>query len=447
MAKKIPFHRRALPWLFTLIFFIIAPILVFYTAGYRWNPKKGMVEKNGTLILDTEPRGADIFLNGQRIDERTPATLQNVAPGIYSIKMQKDGYHEWEKSLQILPERVTFANEVFLWMDSEPELIVNLNSDDLITNLNYDFIIAYNKNQNGSELIRLEKDEIAERVSVSNDLEFTDVLWDRGGEKAIITGYASNTAKTWLLTAEPLSLAELPAARYHFERTALVGTDEDYKISLNNFGSLAKERHPEDTMDSFGDMAIKKLPGQENLVLMMREDALEGLILPPGNWYFYSSDNNEILLKDGNLWLRIDIRSEPYITTKAIANALEPATINRETHYLLQNGNELYLWRPGLEPELLYRQSQKILSAGWHPAGYSIYLATENEVGMLNLDNRDGRIQTTLAKFDEIKSAVLVEDVLYISGKKNNKQGIWKLPLAQRSTLTPLSGVNEIINF
>lgn len=436
-----------MPWIFTLIFFIIAPVLVFYTAGYRWNPKKGMVEKNGTLILDTEPRGADIFLNGQYINERTPATLQNVAPGFYKIKMQKDGHHTWEKSLQVLPERVTFANEVILWLDAEPEFIVNLDAADLITNSDYDFLITYNKDENKSELIRIENDKITERVNVSNSLVFEDSQWDRAGEKAIITGASSSTAITWLLNAEPLSIIELPKARYHFERTALVGTDENFKISLNSFGSLTKEKHPVDIVDTFGEMTIKKLPGQDNLVLMMREDAEEGLILPPGDWYFYTSDNNEILLKDNNLWLRIDIRTRPFVTTKAIANCLKPITINRETHYLLQNGNELFLWRPGLEPELLYRQSQKLINAGWHPAGYSIYLATDKEVSMLNLDNRDGRIQTTLAVFENIRDVVLMEDDLYISGSKDNKNGLWKLPLMQRSALTPLSGVNNIINF
>jgi len=103
--QRLPFHRRVLPWLFVLIFLFIAPAVVFYTAGYRWNSKKGVIEKNGTLIIDSMPRGAKIFLNGQMLSDVTPVTLQNTAPGIYNIKLSLDGYHDWSKELSVIYSR------------------------------------------------------------------------------------------------------------------------------------------------------------------------------------------------------------------------------------------------------------------------------------------------------------------------------------------------------
>ncbi|MBD3281428.1 PEGA domain-containing protein [Candidatus Uhrbacteria bacterium] len=447
MARKIPFHRRVLPWLFTIIFLVFAPILVFYTAGYRWNPKKGMVEKNGTLILDSTPRGADIYLNGQTIDDKTPATLQNVAPGTYDIRLSKSGYHDWKKTLNIIQERVTFANEIILWPDENPTLALEEEAYDLFTNPDFDYVFGFRRANGDSYVFRIEKDALVEEKRVARQIDAERITWDRGGEKAIITGYTSNTAGQWLLSAEPLNLTELPEASYHFERSELVGMDETYRVNLNANGALSKQLHNEQIIDSYDDLVIKQLDAQDNLVLLMEPNAEQGLILPSGAWRFYTSENGEIILDDGDAWLRIDTRTNPFTTTRARADEIHALEIDRESYYLLELSNELYLWPPLLEPELLHRQSSPIINAGWHQDGLSIFYATDKQVTMMNLDNRDGRLQTKLAEFDQIKDVIAFEDTLYISAVKENKAGIWTLPLVKSSNLSPLSAVDGIISF
>ncbi len=120
--SRIPFHRRVFLWVFFITFVALAPAVVFYTAGYRWNPKKGAIERNGTLIIDTAPKGATIILNGKTLEDRTPVTIQNVAPGTYTIRLEYKDYHPWEKTLEVKAERVTFANNIRLWPVSEPAL-------------------------------------------------------------------------------------------------------------------------------------------------------------------------------------------------------------------------------------------------------------------------------------------------------------------------------------
>jgi PEGA domain len=436
-----------MPWLFTLIFLIFAPILVFYTAGYRWNPKKGIVEKNGTVILDTTPRGANIFLNDQNIDETTPATLQNIAPGTYTIRVEKPGYHTWEKTLSVLQERVTFANEIFMWPQLEPELLFSQEISKIITNPDFDFLLGLKTINDEQILFRYEREKIAEEIGLNEKIVISSATWDRSGEKAIVEGYASSTEKVWLLQADPLEFTELPEGRYHFERSELVGMSEVYRLSLNSNGALTKVKHGDQVVDTYGDLEIRNLPNEENLVLLLSTNADEGLILPHGDWQFYAIDGKELLLKYRHRWLRISTDTDPYTNTQATAVILNPLEINRENSYLLQNNNELYLWHPLLEPELLYRQSEPIIATGWHPEGYSIYLATKNVVKMINLDSRDGRVQTVLATFDEIQDVVLVEDDLFITGTKENNTGLWKLPLVKSSNLSPLSALDNVMKF
>ncbi|MCR4278465.1 MAG: PEGA domain-containing protein [bacterium] len=118
-----PFHRRILPWVFASLFLASAPVLVFYTAGYRWNPKKDKVERNGTLIVDTKPTGAFVFLNENNTNEQSPITIQNIRPGEYIIQLKKSGYHSWQKKLDLKASIVTFASNIHLWKETNPTLL------------------------------------------------------------------------------------------------------------------------------------------------------------------------------------------------------------------------------------------------------------------------------------------------------------------------------------
>lgn len=444
MPKKIPFHRRLLPWLFAIIFLIFAPILVFYTAGYRWNPKKGVVERNGTVIVDTEPKGADIYLNRQKSEAKTPATLQNTAPGTYLIQLEKDGYHPWKKTLSVLPEMVTFANKIILWPVMDPEKIEESSITKLFSSPDHKTVVGFkNQNQDKQEIFVYEKNVITKTLQIDANIKPSSASWNQDSTAAILKGYASGTKMTWFLTLSPLQITALPEGNYHFQKTELVGMDNGYKITLNKNGSLSKSNGTEYTLDEYDDFAIKKMPAEENLILVTTKNAEEGLILPRGNWRFYALDKNEILLNDGDDWLKLSISAYPFTSTQAKAENAYPLILNKQTFYLLVQNNELYIWEPEKEPELLYRQSEAITGAGWHPQGYDVFYATQNEIRMLNLDNRDGRMQTTLASFDEIRDVILADNNLFIAGKKSGTEGFWKLPLTKSAPIVPLGSTDD----
>ena len=119
-----PFLRQILPWIYVLVFLLVAPILIFYTAGYRYNPKKGVIERNGTLIVDTTPAGAEVFIDDVDTHERTPISFQNMAPGWHHVRVVVPGYSGWEKYLEVRAERVTFANNIWLWRKNEPGMVL-----------------------------------------------------------------------------------------------------------------------------------------------------------------------------------------------------------------------------------------------------------------------------------------------------------------------------------
>lgn len=112
--------RRLIFYTLTFFFFILGPLMVAYTAGYRWSFTQRRLVKTGAMLISTAPEGMRIALNGAPIEEATPALLTNLIPGTYTIVLSKEGYHRWQKTLTVQSARVTFAQDIVIFKKTEP---------------------------------------------------------------------------------------------------------------------------------------------------------------------------------------------------------------------------------------------------------------------------------------------------------------------------------------
>jgi hypothetical protein len=53
------------------------------------------------FAVDSTPSGAQVFLDGQPIDRRTPARLIDVPPGDHQVRLEAEGYAPWESPVQV----------------------------------------------------------------------------------------------------------------------------------------------------------------------------------------------------------------------------------------------------------------------------------------------------------------------------------------------------------
>lgn len=121
-------YRRILFWTFLLFFFVTAPLLILYTAGYRYNWQRGKIQETGVLTLDYKPTDATLTLNNEVRNKKPPFRIPGLIPGRYVITIAKEGYYTWEKRLWIEPSKTTFAQHMILWKkDVQPTLVQNEN--------------------------------------------------------------------------------------------------------------------------------------------------------------------------------------------------------------------------------------------------------------------------------------------------------------------------------
>jgi len=428
---RAPFHRRILPWIFAVVFIVAAPALVFYTAGYRWNPKKDKIERNGTLIVDSVPTGARVFLNGRATAETTPVTLQNVAPGNYLVRVERDGYYPWQKRLDVYPEFVTFANTIRLWRVATTTSFIPQPAAIIQPSPNENFIAALVANASSTDLVVWTSSGNEQlRASLGLfDASGSSIRWSSNSRGLLIEHPSVTGTSGWIANIRSgTPPVALPSGTYEWDGSFVRGLSGRDRISIDvENDRFERAELPSGIRDRLGSLTIRQTTGTQSLVLFQEENATRGLVLPPGNWGIAGTVGKQLLLRDGSEWLSLDPDATAPVVHRVTGDRLRAYVSRQKTSYLLVHGGELWLWDPANDPELLLRQSQPIVEATWDESGREVIFATASGVSAIDLDQRDGRLQTPLTQLDRIVGLALFRRALLLTGDRNGTPGVWQL--------------------
>ena len=108
--------RRFLFWVTITSFFILSIGVVFYSLGYRFGPK-WQIQKTGGIFVQANQSGAAVFVDG-KLQKNTSlfsenALVKNLKSGKHEVKVSRDTFHDWYKTLEVVPEMVV-ARDVLL---------------------------------------------------------------------------------------------------------------------------------------------------------------------------------------------------------------------------------------------------------------------------------------------------------------------------------------------
>lgn len=76
--------------------------LVFVILGYRFNGDDGKIEQGGLVQFGSQPGGAAVTIDGVAFGARTSSKTTMTA-GSHYVTMQRDGYQQWNKTVQVVP--------------------------------------------------------------------------------------------------------------------------------------------------------------------------------------------------------------------------------------------------------------------------------------------------------------------------------------------------------
>lgn len=119
-----------------ILFFLVAPLIIFLARGYFFDFKAFRLIGTGILTIKTDPKGADIFVDGKK-NKTAPATFRLLLPGEYEILLKKPGYRGWSKKVTIYEHLVTSipqdaTREVDLIISSLVQTTISTTTSDFV---------------------------------------------------------------------------------------------------------------------------------------------------------------------------------------------------------------------------------------------------------------------------------------------------------------------------
>ena len=88
-----------------IVVFTLGTAAFMYARGYRLNLRENTINPTGLLVLKSDPDGAQIFIDNE-LKSATNTTM-SLPPGTYDVRIEKEGYISWIKTLEIKAEIVT----------------------------------------------------------------------------------------------------------------------------------------------------------------------------------------------------------------------------------------------------------------------------------------------------------------------------------------------------
>jgi hypothetical protein len=102
-----------------LSFFIVVLFVILNAQGYDFDWKKRKIVETGGIYIKTSEPGISVYIDGnynKNTDQFSRDLLvQKLLPGVHDIRVERDGYFTWQKSLPVEEKLVTKAQNIILF--------------------------------------------------------------------------------------------------------------------------------------------------------------------------------------------------------------------------------------------------------------------------------------------------------------------------------------------
>lgn len=428
-----------------LAFFITTPIVILRTLGYRLDLKKGTLGQTGVLIVDSEPEGAVVIVDGRATGDRTPARIRNLTPKQYEVRLEATGYHPWQKTLEVAESGVTFAEDIILFPTREPKLIVSgeIRTAELSpTNEWMAYITNENKLYVRNLLTETNTPIISTLISQHSSIE-----WSRRGDRFFVR-YGSLALVVVLPPGGPrFALTDLlgsPASSIHWSVEEPGSVEAASGTSLVRVDPIA--RRIVKLATTTGGEARVSGSVLYNVQPTLTAAVLSATPLGGGQPRREITNLTSPTLTIGeprSPWLPLaDRERERILIADTSPDGDEPFEISgtdyawspnaRERSLLFWNAYELSLADPLTRTTtLLTRLGAGITDAAWNHAGTHVFFSSNGTLTALELNDVGGRNTTTLAEFESVRELLPSPNgkQLFFIGQKNNQPGIYSFVL------------------
>jgi len=107
--------RAVLFFTAVLVFIIGLPLILSSSLGYKFNPRTFKFTKTGLIGIKTEPEGAFIYCDGKLLKDKSPASIRELLPGRYNIRIELENHYPWKGDVNVSAGQVARLENIILF--------------------------------------------------------------------------------------------------------------------------------------------------------------------------------------------------------------------------------------------------------------------------------------------------------------------------------------------
>lgn len=428
--------RKIFFYFYILLFFITAPMVVLYTAGYRFNFEAGRFVQTGTVSVNSTPKNAVIRFNSVFL-KKTPGIIRQVLPGTYTITLEKDGFHSWSREIDVRSRETTYIEDVVLFLESDLEIVQQEDYDAF--SISPSGILAYaTTTDSWTEIWRLDVSSgeqfLLDRIA-NLDPSAIRFEWSNSGDYLMVTNengtqFFRNTLID--LKSEAESIITI-ATNIHFDRAAdpIVFVETPFRSHLLNLQNGEVENLDNDIIDTAANNAFSLV--QSNDFVLLNDNANDRAIaaLPQSDYQILDVNDTFVLVE--KLTTRQHILIDTQTQREPIALQEYMTEFEWKDGYLyFSDGFELsrYNTQTG-ETTLLTRTSEVMNTIDIYPEGNVLIIGYSNRIEALDVSDISRTVTTNLAFMDQIDTFWLSRrgEMLYLTGTEEIDSGAFVISL------------------
>lgn len=451
--------RRVIYLAFFAIFFIAAPLLLLYSAGYRYNLTQGEFTPTATFVVSTIPKSAKIELDGKDLELVTPQTIKGVPPGQHVLRLHQSGYRSWQKQFTARVGEAIFVSDIHLWKEAAPKLISTgkvefvAKRDDnrgaafvMRTSEDKESIVLFDATTNKTTVAyeRLAKAAPLKRIIWSTDYQKILAISD---SERILLDITETPAKTLSLTFIPVSTDNLQWDT--LSSSILYGHDQlaiyRFDIATGKSSELLSTSDKNSEGNTLTDFSIdgqtvyqlfrrSKQPSILTATNIVTNQTTILLTLPTDRAYRFDALTTDILaLRDDTDRLTIwHHTGNSFLSVVEHDNVRDVVISPASDELLYRTPFEIWTYNVATGHQtLLTRLASALADTIWYSDASHIISATDATLKIGERDDRDVRNEWSLAEGVGMNSLFLDRrgEILLFGGKLNGTDALWSIVL------------------
>ncbi len=97
-----------------LLFVVATSYALLAAYGYQIDLLHRNIVKTSIIDVNEKYPSAILYVNDNKVSEKLPFQVKNIEPGTYTLKVKKEDFIDWSRTVEVLEDVVTIVDDVYL---------------------------------------------------------------------------------------------------------------------------------------------------------------------------------------------------------------------------------------------------------------------------------------------------------------------------------------------